>query len=135
MKKNAYNPEHVAFAKQCSAGGVTKDNIAVFLNRQFHTDYLAKDVEEMLSAPSPESNNSRAVEIAAGFVFNPQKRRRFLVGLLTAIVLIVTALTLLGIFVSWIPAIVVASTAALAALALVITVLVLIKSGWADRNL
>lgn len=76
----SYNKKDLELVKQYKQNNMSNKTILAIINKQSDVKYTENDIVEMLNA-KPEtnkfaSNDSKLYDIAAGFVFNAQKRKK-----------------------------------------------------------
>lgn len=123
-------------AVQLLERGMSHETIALLINSSSNTDYAAADVKEMILEfrnNQPASENGRLYDAAAGFVFNPQKRRKAKRIFLLAIAIFAVIMIAIGLFVSWKPVLITVASIFGVILILFLTFFVMVKTGVMDK--
>ncbi len=138
-----YNKTDVELVKRYKSKNMSNKTILALLNKQSNYKYTENDIRMMMYEVQQEKNvktktnkpseNGRLFDIAAGFVMNPQKRKKAKHIFLAVIATLVIGLLLLGFFVSWTPVIIITSSIVGVVLLLVLIFFILFRSGILEK--
>ena len=133
-----YNMDHARTAAKFAEQGMKPSTIVALINKQYETKYAVADINSMIEDIKnnpPPSENGRLFDVAAGIVFNPRKRKKIKIVVLSIVFTLITALILLGVFVSWKPVAIIAGSIIGFVALVVITIIVLVKTGVLEKLL
>jgi hypothetical protein len=138
-----YNKTDVELVKRYKSKNMSNKTILALLNKQSSCKYTENDIIIMMSESQQEKNvqtnkhqpseNGRLFDIAAGFVMNPQKRKKAKYIFLAIVLTFVIGMLLLGFLVSWTPVIIITASIVGLILLLVLTFFILFRSGILEK--
>jgi hypothetical protein len=134
-----YNKEDINFVKNYKSKNMSNKTITALLNKQHNKKYTEADVEAMLNCKEDSQTfttgyeNSKLYAAAAGFVMNPQKRKKVKNIAIISLLIFLIGMICLGIFVSWKP-VVITFGVIIGVIALIaLTFFIIFKTGLADK--
>ena len=133
-----YSIEDARKAVKYLESGMTPSTISILMNKTRGTNYSEKDIVDManeLKNTPPPSGNGRLYDVAAGIVFNPKKRKKIKMILFSILVSFVSAMIMLGFFVSWKPVLITLCVIVGLIMLLAILFIAMSKSGFLERLL
>jgi hypothetical protein len=133
-----YNKTDIELIKQYKSKNLSTKTIVALINKQTTEKYTEEDIVAILNMPDETENkienpDSRLYDIAAGFVFNPAKRKKFLNVLFIISIVFMLSLVMLGIFVSWKPVIIILSSLFGLVALIALTFFILLKTGLLEK--
>ena len=131
-----YPTEDSRMAAQLFERGMYHETIALLINSSSNTDYDAEDVKEMILEfrnNQPTSENGKLYDAAAGFVFNPQKRRKAKRIFLSVVAAFAVIMIAIGFFVSWKPVLITVASLFGVILILFLIFFIMAKTGVLDK--
>ena len=131
-----YNKTDVDIVKQYKSKNMSNKTIVALINKQSEQKYTEEDIEKMLVQPAFERQklpDNKLYDVAAGIVFNPEKRRKIKRIALIVLGVFLLILITLGALISWnIPLITIGIVLGLA-IVIVSTFFILVKTGLMDK--
>lgn len=134
-----YNKEDIKFVKNYKSKNMSNKTIAALLNKQTNKKYTESDIVAMMNynenpqPPKTGYEDNKLYEAAAGFIMNPQKRKRAKNISLIILALFLIGMLCLGIFVSWTPVLITLGVIIGLVLLIVLTFFIIFKTGLADK--
>ena len=134
-----YNKEDIQFVKNYKSKNMSNKTIAALLNKQSSTKYTEEDIVAMFNYQETRQpiktgyEDNKLYEAAAGFIMNPQKRKKAKYIALTILALFIIGMICLGIFISWKPVIIIVSVIVGLIVLIALTFFVIFKTGLADK--
>jgi hypothetical protein len=134
-----YNKEDINFVKNYKSKNMSNKTIAALLNKQNNKKYTEDDIVAMLNYKEDSQQfttgyeNSKLYEAAAGFIMNPQKRKKAKTIAIISLLLFLIGMLCLGIFVSWKPVVITFGVIIGIVILIVLTFFIIFKTGLADK--
>lgn len=137
-----YNKTDVELVKRYKSKNMSNKTILALLNKQSSYKYTENDIIMMCESQQEKnvktnkhqpSENGRLFDIAAGFVMNPQKRKKAKYIFLAIVLTFVIGMLLLGFLVSWTPVIIITASIVGLVLLLVLIFFILFRSGILEK--
>ena len=131
-----YSVEDAKKATKYMESGMAPATVAMIMNKSSDVKYTADDIMLMVSdlkKNPPPSGNGRLYDIAAGIVFNPDKRSKIKIWILSILILFAISMVALGVLVSWTPVLITVGSIVGLILIMVVAIVVMAKTGFLER--
>ena len=136
----SYNSKDVDLIMTYHNRQLSPKTIAIFVNKQSTHKYTEAEISSIIKRAKnpqpkeqPKQEYGKLYNAAAGIALNPEKRRRFKLVCILALIALIVGLVLLGVFVSWQAAVIITSILVGIVVLFVVTMFILFKTGLAEK--
>lgn len=136
----SYNKKDVDLIMTYHDKQLSPKTIAIFVNKQSTHKYTESEISSIINKAKnpqpkeqPHQEYGKLYNAAAGIALNPEKRKRFKIVCLLALLALVVGIVLLGVFVSWQAAVIITSVLVGIVVLFAVSIFILFKTGLAEK--